>query len=138
MKIGFRPHFSFGMIARANSGNSALFKGQISLHTPFLFAMTFIGLFVFGGLTGLMLAMLAIDVHVHGTYFVITHFHYIMVGGTISAFFGALHYWWPKITGRMCPLAWGRVTAIFFFYWLQSHILPAIPTWLPRHAETQS
>ncbi|KGM34416.1 cytochrome C oxidase subunit I [Inquilinus limosus MP06] len=94
---------------------ATLYKGHISLEPPFLFAMSFIGLFVIGGLTGLMLALLAVDVHVHDTTFVIAHFHYIMVGGTVSAFFGALHYWWPKITGRTYSRIWGRLSAIFIF-----------------------
>ncbi|WP_395396300.1 cbb3-type cytochrome c oxidase subunit I (plasmid) [Novosphingobium sp. BL-8A] len=94
---------------------ATLHKGEILLDGPFLFAMGFIGLFVVGGLTGLMLAMLAIDVHVHDTMFVVAHFHYIMVGGTVSAFFGALHYWWPKITGRLSNDTWARVSALAIF-----------------------
>jgi cytochrome c oxidase subunit 1 len=95
---------------------ATLYKGQISLDPPFLFALGFIGLFVIGGLTGLMLAMLAVDVHLTDTYFVVAHFHFIMVGGTVSAYFGALHYWWPKIVGRRYSLAWGRFDAILVYF----------------------
>jgi cytochrome c oxidase subunit 1 len=80
-----------------------------------LYALGFIGLFVVGGLTGLFLAALSVDVHVHDTYFVIAHFHYIMVGGMVSAFMGGLHYWWPKITGRLYPEIWGKVAALAMF-----------------------
>ena len=75
----------------------------------------FIGLFTIGGLTGLFLACLAYDVYVTDTYFVVAHFHYIMVGGMVTAYFGGLHYWWPKITGRLYPEYWARAAAILIF-----------------------
>ncbi|HET8627317.1 MAG TPA: cytochrome c oxidase subunit I [Thermomicrobiales bacterium] len=94
---------------------ATLFKGAISFDTPMLYALGFIGLFTIGGMTGLLLASLAIDVHVHDTYFVIAHFHYIMVGGMVMAYLGGMHYWWPKITGRMYPEGWGRGAALLIF-----------------------
>ncbi len=94
---------------------ATIHKGSLRLDTPMLYAMGYIGLFVLGGLTGLFLATLSIDEHVHDTYFVVAHFHYIMVGGTMLAFLGGLHFWWPKLTGRMYPEAWGRVGALLIF-----------------------
>ena len=90
---------------------ATLYKGSISFETPMLYAFGFIGLFTIGGLTGLFLASLGLDVHVTDTYFVIAHFHYVMVGGTIMAYMGGLHYWWPKMTGRMYPDGWAKLSA---------------------------
>ena len=92
-----------------------LHKGYIHFDAPMLYALGFIGLFVVGGLTGLFLAALAADVHLHDTYFVIAHFHYVMVGGMVSAYFAALHYWWPKISGRMYPEMIARAAALLMF-----------------------
>jgi len=94
---------------------ATLYKGSIALDTPMLYALGFIGLFTVGGITGLFLAALAVDVHLTHTYFVVAHFHYIMVGGMVLAFMGGLHYWWPKITGRMYPEQLGRLAAIVTF-----------------------
>ncbi len=94
---------------------ATLYKASISWETPMLYALGFIGLFTIGGLTGLFLACLAIDIHVHDTYFVVAHFHYIMVGGTVMAYLGGIHFWWPKITGRMYPEYWARLSAILIF-----------------------
>jgi cytochrome c oxidase subunit 1 len=80
-----------------------------------LYAIGFIGLFVIGGMTGLFLACLGVDIHVHDTYFVVAHFHYIMVGGTVMGYLGGIHYWWPKISGRGYPEGWGKISAIIVF-----------------------
>src|SRR5271165_1306470 len=94
---------------------TTMYKGSIQLDTPMLYALGFIGLFTIGGLTGLMLASVAIDVHVHDTYFVVAHFHYIMVGGAVMAYLGGIHFWWPKMTGRMYPELLGKLSALTVF-----------------------
>jgi cytochrome c oxidase subunit I len=94
---------------------ATLYRGSVSYQAPMLYAIGFIGLFTMGGLTGLFLATLAVDVHLHDTYFIVAHFHYIMVGGMVMAYLGGLHYWWPKITGRMYPDLWARFAALVVF-----------------------
>lgn len=94
---------------------ATLYEASISYETPMLYALGFIGLFTIGGLTGVMLATLGFDVHVHDTYFVVAHFHYIMVGGTIMGYMGGLHYWWPKIAGRLYPIFLSRLAALLVF-----------------------
>jgi len=94
---------------------ATLYKASISYQTPMLYAFGFIGLFIVGGMTGLFLAALGIDVHLTDTYFVIAHFHYIMVGGAVLGYLGGLHMWWPKITGRMYPEGWAKLSALIIF-----------------------
>jgi cytochrome c oxidase subunit 1 len=94
---------------------ATLYKGSISFETPMLFALGFVAMFTIGGLTGLFLATLGMDMHVHDTYFVIAHFHFIMVGGMVMAYMSGLHFWWPKITGRMYSEWWSKLAAIIIF-----------------------
>ena len=94
---------------------ATLYKGAISFETPMLYAYGFMGLFLIGGLTGLFLATLGMDIHLHDTYFVVAHFHYIMVGGAIMGYMGGLHFWWPKMTGRMYSEFFSRISAIMVF-----------------------
>jgi cytochrome c oxidase subunit 1 len=80
-----------------------------------LYALSFLFLFSIGGLTGMFLGALSVDVHLHDTYFVVAHFHYVMMGGTVMAFLAGLHYWWPKMTGRMYNEKLARLAAVLLF-----------------------
>jgi cytochrome c oxidase subunit 1 len=94
---------------------STMYKGNITFETPMLYALAFLFLFTIGGLTGIFFATLSTDIHLTDTYFVVAHFHYVMMGGTVIAFFGGLHYWWPKMTGRMYTEKWGQLGCILVF-----------------------
>ncbi|MFO8233735.1 MAG: cytochrome c oxidase subunit I [Longimonas sp.] len=94
---------------------ATLYKGSVWLQTPMLYALSFLFLFSIGGLTGIMVGVLGVDVHLHDTYFVVGHFHYVMMGGSVIALLGGMHYWWPKITGRMYSETLGKIAAGLIF-----------------------
>src|ERR1035441_8896069 len=94
---------------------ATLYKGSITFDTPMLYAFGFIGLFTIGGLTGGMLATRGMEMHVTEIDFIVALFHYVMVGGMVSAFMAGLHFWWPKMTGRMYPESLGRLAAAILF-----------------------
>ncbi len=94
---------------------ATMYKGSVKMTAPMLYAIGFIGVFTIGGMTGLFLAAMGIDVHVTDTYFVVAHFHYIMVGGAVMAFLGGIHYWWPKISGKMYPEYLAQLSALTVF-----------------------
>ena len=91
---------------------STLYRGSISFQAPMVYALGFMVLFTIGGVTGLFLATLGTDIHLHDTYFVVAHFHFVMVGGMVIAFLSALHFWWPKMFGVMYSDFWSRAAAI--------------------------
>jgi cytochrome c oxidase subunit 1 len=94
---------------------ATMYRGSISFKTPMLYAISFLLLFTLGGLTGIFLGALSVDIHLHDTYFIVAHFHYVMMGGTVMALLGGIHYWWPKMWGRTYNEVWGRVTAVIIF-----------------------
>jgi cytochrome c oxidase subunit 1 len=95
--------------------SATMYQGSLSFDTPMLYALGFIGLFTMGGMTGIFLASLGMDIHLTETYFIVAHFHYVMVGGMVSAVMAGLHFWWPKMTGRMDPESLGRLAASILF-----------------------
>jgi cytochrome c oxidase subunit 1 len=94
---------------------ATMYKGSISFDTPMLYGIGFMGLFLIGGLTGLFLGAIGLVVHLTDTYFVVAHFHYVMVGGQVIAYLGGIHYWWPKMTGKMYSEFWGKISAMLVF-----------------------
>jgi cytochrome c oxidase subunit 1 len=103
---------------------ATMYKASIHLDTPMLYALAFLWVFTIGGLTGVFLAVMSVDVHLHDTYFVVAHFHYVMMGGSITAFLGGLHMWWPKMFGRMYNEKAGRIGAAIVFFGLNLTFFP--------------
>jgi cytochrome c oxidase subunit 1 len=104
-----------------------LYRGAVLVKTPLLYVLAFFFLFVFGGMTGVAVATTSLDLHWHDTYFVVAHFHFIMVGGTLTAFLAAIHYWFPKVTGRMYPEPLGILSSVIVF---AGFVLTFVPQFL--------
>jgi cytochrome c oxidase subunit I len=103
---------------------TTMYKGRIHLDTPMLYAIAFLWVFTIGGLTGIFLSTMSVDVHLHDTYFVVAHFHYVMMGGAITSFMGGLHYWWPKFIGRMYNEKLAKVATALVFVGLNVTFFP--------------
>jgi len=101
-----------------------MYKGSVAFNAPMLYALSFLLLFGIGGLTGIFLGAVSVDIHLHDTYFVVAHFHYVMMGSTVIAFLGGLHYWWPKMFGRMYSESAARVACALVFIGFNATFLP--------------
>jgi cytochrome c oxidase subunit 1 len=103
---------------------TTMYKGAVHLDTPMLYALAFLWVFTIGGVTGMFLSVMSTDVHLHDTYFVVAHFHYVMMGGAITALLGGIHYWWPKMTGKMYEEKFGRIGAVVVLFGLNLTFFP--------------
>jgi len=103
---------------------ATMYKGSIDMKTPMLYAMVFLFLFTIGGFTGIMLGALVVDIHLHDTYYVVAHFHYVMMGGMVMAFLAGVHYWWPKMFGKMYNEFWAKIACGIIFIGFNMTFLP--------------
>src|SRR6185503_1024671 len=103
---------------------ATMYKAKIHLDTPMLYALAFLWVFTIGGLTGIFLGVMSVDIHLHDTYFVVAHFHYVMMGGSVTALMGGIHYWWPKAFGRMYNEKLGRIASLLVFAGLNITFFP--------------